>query len=276
VIVVVGEASTEERTVTETRETEPSNMDVKEEPHANPSRKRDPNHLALEELRGELANIKSRSIFLQSGAALLGGVITALFTYWVGHERNELDSILEGERRTQAKTLDDLQRQHAKELAEQEQQHRERLSRRQDITENRKINFEIVRQVTPALISGKPNEAQKALAIVGALDAELWRPISQSVLAKENPLAPTVQRINEVRATRFNGRQVSCDRASSRTTSVLKGDWQSEADQFCRTVKVVPVLKSEPYQWPDGSGLTFPAEHRIDNVTIWCSCFFDR
>jgi hypothetical protein len=230
---------------------------------------------AIQELRGELAKIRKQSIFLQSGAALLGGVLTALLTYWIGHERNQLDKTLEQERREQVATLDKVQRQHARELAEQDREHRERLSIQQNTTENRKINFEIIKQVTPVLISGKSEESKRALAIVGALDADLWKPFSEAMAENENPLAQTVRQINKVRATRFNGRSVSCDRASSRTTDTMKRNSQLDADAICRGVKVVPPLASEPFQWRDGTGLSFPTEHRIDNLTVWCSCYFD-
>jgi hypothetical protein len=224
----------------------------------------------LRSLRNEIGAVRKRGAWQQTIGATLIALFTAGVTYWGSHERVELDGRISATNHDIKK----LEQDHAQTVEKLRTQHERELATLRDTTENRRTDVEIFKQLTPHLISAKPDEAARALAIVGALDTPFWRPIAESFKldAKQEKV---VQQITKTRRDRYEGRRVACDRASHRTTDRLSEADQVEARRYCQTIEAVNHQGSdEPYKWPEGNGLTFNTGHTIGAESVWCSCAF--
>jgi hypothetical protein len=217
----------------------------------------------LRALSEELTTVRKRGFLQQTGAVLLVGLLTAAFGFWADRELNKTNESLQG-----------FKQKHELELQKMRAEHEAALAIQRDVIENRRTDVEIFKQLTPALMSSKKEETSRAIAIVGALNTEFWRPIADA-FKNDVTQAKQVQQIGQDRLGRYQGWAVSCDRASHRTTQRLTQELGVQALTYCQTIKKVDHKgPTEPYRWPEGTGVSFNTGHVIGNQSVWCSCFF--
>lgn len=209
--------------------------------------------------------------------AAASGLIAALISGWFAYQATQSEKqqqqdfqLANNEKETKMAALNTelelARREHEKELTDLRATVEMRIN-----AEN--ADVELLKLLTPSLLSTNRATAARALSIAGALRRSTFETLATG-LSTDKELAATVTVVRKSRAARFDGRAVTCDRASNETRD-KSPDKAGSYDVRCRGVRVVKNIGREPHIWQSGLGLTFVA-FKDNETEIWCSCRFEN
>lgn len=234
----------------------------------------------IRELKGEMSKLEGRGFWREQGVAVVLALASSAISIWNAQssrtaEQETLKANLEA-RRQQDQVNSEMQSR-IESMKEGSDEHIE--SMRQG-TERRRIDAEILKELTPTLLEAKDAKLHRAMAVAGALEQSIWDPIKTGLsLDETTEVAKDAKKIDAARWNQLKNRSISCDRVSIHTTEQLdsKAD-KDEARSMCLKVKTVTLGNNSapPYQWPDGMGLSFDIGKTVNGKAVWCSCWFTQ